>query len=361
MYMKKKALRLFFAPLFVAAFILSSAAALSAQKPDEEDEQLLNTTLQGVADAVTINGQPALRLLSVKSGTTDVKMGMRDGQEAFVFTVSRFGGGRGIVKHKHGLVYITRTNVIFDPFENKEHYFNLAKTDLKLVEMGRLESIGTFAVLKFKDEKTGLLLDWTVHTVTRKEKIPATAFLIRTILNFDQALAEFNQLTESVRPKPEAEDEPEDEPSADISDKYDRFRDITIVSTSRMLIKGIKRSIRAQAQYSFPGETQNKPDKITLSLYISAANPVLSEDDLSLNFLVDGKRVPLGDMKLNEEKGKSVVKQTLTVTVPYDTFRHIADGKKVEFQVGALEYTLADAHREAFRNLLSYKTGGDPK
>lgn len=357
--MKVDVLRLFCASLtLTAALILGSGNTASAQKADDEDEQLLNASLQGVADAVTINGQPALRLLSVKSGTTDVKMGMRDGQEAFVFTVSRFGGGRGIVKHKHGLAYITRTNVIFDPFENKEHFFNLAKSDLKSVEMGRLDAIGTFAVLKFKDEKTGLLLDWTVHTVTRKEKVPATAFLIRTILNFDQALAEFNQLTESIRPKPDLdEDESGGEASAEITDKYDRFRDITVVSTSKMLVRGVKRSIRAQAHYSFPGDKQKQPEKITLSLFIGAANPVLNEDDVGLNFLVDNGRLPLGDMKLAEEKGKSVVKQTLTVQVPYEVFVRIAAGKKVEFQVGTLEYRLEEVHLQAFRNLLSYKVG----
>jgi hypothetical protein len=199
-------------------------------------------------------------------------------------------------------------------------------------------------------------------TINRRDSKPAMTFFYHSIINFDAALKLFNELTAGVRQKLQADEvEPEEEPSADISDKYDRFRDITIVSTSRMLVKGLKRSIRAQAQYSFPGETQAKPDKVTLLLYVSAANPVLSEDDLALNFLVDGKRVPLGDMKLNEEKGKSVVKQTLTVILPYETFRQIADGKKVEFQVGALEYTLADAHREAFRNLLSYHAGGDSK
>jgi hypothetical protein len=349
--------------LLLAALILLSAG-VSAQDPQHEKNEYAGEmpNLQGLNEAFMINGRPALRILTRKSGYAEVMYEIRDGREALVFPVYQYRSfALGIMLEGEGRLYVTKDQVVYQPNADREHFFSSKRADLKDVDIkktGMGLDIVTFGV---NGDKKRLTLS-QIMTINRRDSKPAMTFFYHSIINFDAALKLFNELTAGVRQKLQADEvEPEEEPSADISDKYDRFRDITIVSTSRMLVKGLKRSIRAQAQYSFPGETQAKPDKVTLLLYVSAANPVLSEDDLALNFLVDGKRVPLGDMKLNEEKGKSVVKQTLTVILPYETFRQIADGKKVEFQVGALEYTLADAHREAFRNLLSYHAGGDSK
>ena len=122
------------------------------------------------------------------------------------------------------------------------------------------------------------------------------------------------------------------------------------------IVRGNKRSIRTYAEYNFAGKTQKKPEKVSLYFYASAARPLFREDNLELNFLVDDKRISLGEMKLaDEEKTKTTTKQTVVFTMPFETFEQIANGKKVEFQIGTLEYKLTDIHLEAFRKLLTYK------
>ena len=68
--------------------------------------------------------------------------------------------------------------------------------------------------------------------------------------------------------------------------------------------------------------------------------------------------MPIGKMRLaGEEKTKTVTKQTIVITMPYETFQQITNGKKVEFQIGTLEYKLPDIHLEAFKKLSTYKIG----
>lgn len=349
--MREKTPGHFFRLFLTAIFAFTLACPLFAQDGDDK----VSTSLQGLTEATMINGAPALRLFSRQSGTTEVRLVKRDNEDALAFSVYRFPGERSWPRLKPGTLYVTPTRLVFSPDAEQKHFLNIPKTDLTHGSVETLDVYGAFTMIKSQKEKTGFILVWTLKTGTKTEKIPATSFMLRAIQNFDSARAEFNELTASVRPKAETEEEPEDEPIADVADKYDRFRDITTVSTAKMLVRGARRSIRMQAAFTYPGEKYLKPNTIYLTFNISGASAIFGEEDLSLNFLVDKKRVPLGNMKLTEERGKSIVRQALTVSVPYETFLKIADGKNVEFQAGTLEYKLEPVHLEAFRNLNSFK------
>jgi len=354
--MKIPVFRLFFLLLLALAF---SPASVYAQNPRVEKNEYAGEmpSLQGLTEAFTFNGQPALKILTRKSGGAEVRFEKRDGQDALVFMVTRLKGfGLGVLADGEGKLFVTREKVTFEPNADREHFFSVNRAEMKDIDVKKAGAGLDMVLFELKQDKKRFILTGTL-ALNRRDVKHAITFLYHTIINFDAALALFNEHTAGVRQKPDGDEEKEDlTVDTEATDKYDRFRDITVVSTSRLPIKGARRTIRAQVQYNFPGETQKTPDMVTLFLYVSGPNPVLTEDDLALNFLVDNDRVPLGDMKLAEEKAKSVVRQTLSIVIPYETFRRLAGGSKVEFQIGALEYTLTDQHLEALRNLLSYKS-----
>ena len=180
--------------------------------------------------------------------------------------------------------------------------------------------------------------------------------LLRAIKDFDSVLSEFNQLTASVRQNDEDEEAKEEETVAYVSDKYDRFNDVTAVSTSKLLVRGSKRSIHISAGYKFSGKRLTKPERISLYFYTSAKRPMFRDNEQNLTFLVDDKRVPLGTARISdEEETKIGVKQTVTVSIPYETLVQIVTGKNAEFKLGDLEYKLTEKHLQAFKMLLAYK------
>jgi hypothetical protein len=352
---------------------LSSVGGAKAQTGSQTDKQTGDkqkaqagaatpSPLAGVAEATLIDGQPALRILTRGHGSAEIRYEKRDGEDALVFPVMHwhailYAQGPG----EMGRLYVTKTKLVYEPESDKGHFFNVARADLKKAryeKSGRFgKNIGShinidskkgggrFAVVYNDNKVVGFQGDYMK---------PVLEFFDRAIADFDAALAEFNQLTASVRPAPEEEEaEDEAEEAAEISTRYDRFKDVTVVRTSRMRLSGGRRSLRVFADLSYPGKTPRQPEKVNLSFYASAVRPVFREEELELNFLVDGERVPVGTMRItDEDKTKSLVKQTVSVALPYETFAKIARGKKVELQVGNLEYKLTDAHLESFRKLL---------
>lgn len=343
--------------LFLMSSLLLSSNFVTAQSTtDKEDENNNQGSLQGLTEAILVNGQPVLKILSRKNGSTEVKLQKRDGEDSLVFNIHK-------IFNSFGKLYVTKTKVIYVPDDGNKQYFNIEKTKIKRVELKnrwKLRKINNVNIEFDNDEKPVLVAFDNSNEFSNGDKqssLAANSFLFRSIKDFDSALTEFNQLTASVRLKDEDEEEiEEEETETDVNDKYDRFKDVTVISTTKMLVRGNKRSIRTYAEYSFAGKTQKKPEKVSLYFYASAARPLFREDNLELNFLVDDKRISLGEMKLaDEEKTKTTTKQTVVFTMPYETFEQIANGKKVEFQIGTLEYKLTDIHLEAFRKLLTYK------
>jgi hypothetical protein len=341
-----------FLSFFIALMAILAAMPSAAGAQSKDDDEANQVSLQSVTEALLINGQPAMRIQFRNNRHGEIKLEKRDGEDALVFDVLK-------IIMSTGKLYVTRTKLTYVPNDDPDKFFKVEKSKIKEVRFkdhwrmnGALSNVN---VVYEGDEKA-----FSMAFPIKGDKqilVAANQFLLRAINNFDTALAEFNQLTASVRPpSEEEEEETEAETQADVGDKYDRFKDVTIVSTSKMLVHGSKRSIRTYADYNFAGKTPKKPEKISLYFYASAARPVFREDDLELNFLVDDKRVPIGGIKVaDEDKTKTTIKQTLVVSVPYEVFEQIANAKKVEFQIGTLEYKLTDIHLEGFKKLLAYQ------
>jgi len=342
-------------PILLIFLIVTAAFGSAAQGKNDDPER--PASLVGLTEAVLVDGQPVLRLLSASGDAANVKLIKRDGDDTLVFRVIRYGAGH-MTRTKFGTLYVSLKSLVFNPDEKRSAYLNVAKTDVKEAAVATPGIGRVAAMVRFGDEKTMFLLNYDglmSARVRREELWPSTSFLVRAITNFDKALAEFNALTESARPKILIDEEEPDEEFT-VSDRYDRFQDATIVATSKMMLKGGKRSVRVFAEYSTPGKAPKTPEKVILYLYSSGAMPLFREDALGLTFLVDDERVLLDNMKIaDEEKTSSTVKQTVRIELPANVFTRIADGKKVEFQIGKLEYRLTDAHLTAFKELLAYR------
>lgn len=348
--------------LFLIIFLFSTTNSFFAQSNKSENktenETLNQISLEGFTEAITINGQPVLRIIIGKKGIgfTEVKYEKRDNEDALVFNVIK-------IPNSVGTFYVTKTTLTYVPSSESKHYFKIEKDKLKKFELEDHWRFGkdmSHVNLEFEGDSKPIGLAYNNQgsetRVNKENYFAANGFLFRAIKDFDSALAEFNKLTASVREIDEQEEEEFEDEEIETNEKYDRFKDRTVVSTSKMRIKGKKRSIRTYAEYDFAGKTQTKPENIILYFYGSATSPIFREDNLELNFLVDGKRVSIGKMDfVDEEKRKTIIRQTVSVSIPYETFNQIVNGKKVEFQIGNLEYTLTDEHLEAFRKFLSYK------
>ena len=352
-----------FTHLCILTFLLCTPSYSQVTQPTQGKDAPAaeQSSLQGVTEAVLVNGQPALRILTPKSGTTEILYQKRDNEDALVFPIVRFKKLFGsVVPGDTGKFYVTRTRLIYDPDGSKENFFNFARAEIKEATRehhGRGNAAFNDALIKTEKDTRHLVPRFTVDYawLNKSDLLPALDFFLRALNNFDSALAEFQQLTASVRPEAEdGDEEEEEETTAEITDKYDRFKDVTVVRTSRMMLRGGRRSIRTFAEYSFAGKNPTKPEKVSLYFYASAARPVFREDELELNFLVDDERVAVGSMRLSdEEKTKSSVRQTVVISLPYETFARIANGSKVELQIGTLEYKMTDTHLDAFRRLLA--------
>jgi len=317
-------------------------------------------SLQGMIQPVWTGNQAILKISCNRGWITEVRRAGRDGEDSLVFSIYNT---RGWVP---GNLSISKRGIVFDPLGGGNKYFRYEASEIKEVSLKDTWNImgGASAVkIRVAGESQTFTLnfgeDMTTMNGNKKYARPANGFLMKAIRNFEASLAEFDRLTESVRPPADSEADDEEEDTApEVINSYDRFKDITAISTSKMLVRGTRRSIRAFAEYEFPGKVQTPPATITLYFYASASRPVFPEDELQLNFIIDDARLPLGNAKLkSEEKTASMVKQTLAISLAYDKFLQIANAKKAEFQIGKLEFKLSDANLDAFKKLIAYKTG----
>lgn len=338
-----------------ALFVLSCFLPTVAQESDDPKNEPVS--LAGLAEATLINGQPALRVTSRKNGTSDIKFQKYEGEDSLLFSVFKYGLTSG-----YGSLYVTKTRVVFDPDKSKKRFMSIPRADIIKTESNSSWAGGMGAwrrtEIKTKDDKWLFMIVFSGDGSNNGNKTYAAAinlFLVRAISDYDKAIAEFNELTASVRPDVVELDEPLD-PNPSIGQRYDRFNDMTTILTSKMQIDGGRRPIRVFASYSFAGKAQKKPEKVSLYFYASAPSAFFREDSMTLAFLVDGEVLRLGELKMSdEERTRSLIKQTVLMEMPYETFARIANGKTVEFQIGKDEFKMTGTHLGLFKKLLEYK------
>jgi len=314
-------------------------------------ETIMNPSyLQGLTEAILVGGQPTLRISNRTGQIAEVKLQTRDGEDAVVFDVQK-------LITTMGKLFVTKTKLIFVPNSGNSAFFKIDRSQLKSVKLRsrfRLGGIPNVSIDSQDGEKN--LVVAPLDMKDRETMMAANAFLARTINDFDGAVREFKQLTKSVQPESEELVEEADSDGAEVVHKYDRFKDITVVQTPRVLLQGSKRILRSHVELGYAGKTLDKLEKVSLILNATSSRPMFRDDNLELNFLIDGERVPLGNMKIvDESQSKTSVKQSISVILTLETLKRIANAKKAEFQIGEFEYKISDAQLALFRNALTYK------
>ncbi len=110
--------------LSLLLLVLSFNVPFAAQSIDNA------TSLQGISDGILLDGQPALKIkLGSNNNLTEVKFQQHDGEEALVYDVYK--------NQKRGSLYVTKTRLIFDPFDDKKNYLNIEKTRIKEVSLNK--------------------------------------------------------------------------------------------------------------------------------------------------------------------------------------------------------------------------------
>ncbi len=150
--------------------------------------------------------------------------------------------------------------------------------------------------------------------------------------------------------------------------KYDKFKDQTTVSLKPYYVQGTAPTLdptaglEIYAAFVYQGQTFSKrPDTVLFGIVSTSARDFLYEQGRGLIALVDGERVDLGQMERIDAsyKKKAIVipdryyVETLAVSVPYDAFLKLTNGKTVEMQAGRREFKLKDEHLEALRDIVS--------
>ena len=129
-----------------------------------------------------------------------------------------------------------------------------------------------------------------------------------------------------------------------IERKYDRFKDETTVRLNPQLIRQIARpreELTLSAEATYKGERQIRPKDVKL-IFGSIAEQNVYHDEADVTFIVDGKRIKAGTAyMITALPSPNLVKVTLKLTLPFDTFLEIANGKDVEMQLGQTELKLA--------------------
>lgn len=162
----------------------------------------------------------------------------------------------------------------------------------------------------------------------------------------------------SVLAAQKTEPTPKPAKSAQFETSYDKFKDETTVRSKRyaFVVSGpkVRGGLSFTAEFSFKGQhLSGSVDRAYLT-FVSYSGSWVFLDDQHLIALVDGERIDLG----NGHRDGSLfvlnrVQEVLLFDVSYAVLVKIANGTKVEMQLGPDEFPLKDSHLATLRDLAS--------
>jgi hypothetical protein len=151
-------------------------------------------------------------------------------------------------------------------------------------------------------------------------------------------------------------------PPAKIEGKFaiaDFGNERTVVSLAHQSVGGEKAcAIWVSAGYTYVGKAPESPER--QRVYISFVRDstdepkmLRSETERTLVLILDGETLNLGPMPSVKEvmTGYSLATQGLMLPMPYETFRKVANAKKVEVHLGPLTFNLTERNLQDFRDL----------
>lgn len=136
-----------------------------------------------------------------------------------------------------------------------------------------------------------------------------------------------------------------------LEEKYDKFKDITSVNIILKLNQHYS-NLSIGAFFLYKGSQVETPSHLTLR-FVSNSKDWKYLRNSKIIFLVDGKRIDLGEMKRDGRVGSGYVLEFLTKIISTDTFLEIINGSDVEGKLFTTEFKLTEEQLEAFRDFAS--------
>ena len=153
-----------------------------------------------------------------------------------------------------------------------------------------------------------------------------------------------------------------------IESNYDGFNHETVVALKRMsvtceAVRGLQSALKGvcvslQASLHCPGKQLDHVRRATIRLTFEAKNWDARHptNERELSAVADGETVRLGRMKLvsqgvSEGWFDEDAKETLEVSIPYESFLKLAQAEYVELSVGKTTFPMRDKNLAALRDL----------
>jgi hypothetical protein len=310
----------------------------------------------GKIEPLTVNNQRVLKFTAPHGAV-------------FVIAQSKIGAEPALalsVGHRHGLgqcyggLLVSKNSVVFQSSDMPDHSVTLSREDLKTFVVNDLRSMGktVYRQIVIKTQKKDYNFFPFANQLGYFANSDDYPFVLDwfsdVVLRFDEGMKKFDAEFER---QPAADLLVANGQNLELIEKYDKFKDITISATSRMYLAA---NVTFRAALLSPGAKPARPE--TAILYIDADDSVrrLFKSDRSLIFLVDGERLKLGEMDWLDSRyipggryySGSVIDE-LGLTIPWETFLKIANGKVVEFQVATVEAKLDGPHLALLKKLIA--------
>ena len=186
--------------LLIAFIFLASSNFAIAQS--SKSNKIVKSELEGLTETVSIDGQPALRILGKKGVSTEIRFKLIDGKETFVFLGATIPSIAG--KSLEGKLFVSKQKVWFEPFDDNKG-FEFESSKIKESEVIS-KDFGRWSLVKISTDDKKILFQIRfvndgVYNGNKKYALPANNFLVKSISDFDSALSQFNELTSSVSSK----------------------------------------------------------------------------------------------------------------------------------------------------------------
>lgn len=159
--------------------------------------------------------------------------------------------------------------------------------------------------------------------------------------------------------------QPIKEPHQRISIKYEKSTDETVVQLNPILVSDEEyfasaylltvHNLFMQAYFTYPGKTPSAPASVIMSFVSLKHGERFYQKDRNLSFTVDGALLEIGEAQVIQFQamGDNVLKEVLSIAVPYDNFMRLANAKKIKMKLGKTEWDLKKKHLKALSELAS--------
>jgi hypothetical protein len=156
-----------------------------------------------------------------------------------------------------------------------------------------------------------------------------------------------------------------DRPREPVTIRYEKSKDETVVYLNPMLISDEEyfasayllttHNLFMQSYFIYPGKKPSPPQSVVMTFVSLKHGERYYQKERGLSFNVDGDPVEIGEAQLVQFQmmEDKVMKESVSIEVPYDKFMRVANAKKVRMKLGKTEWDLKKQHLKSLRDYAS--------